>query len=196
MKTIFTLMFTLLLPCIVWAGGDVIGYVSQIEGGAFTVDGKQLSKGSEIFQEDVVTTSSNGKVKVRLLEGTELTLGQSSTIALEDFKLEEDKQVLKALKGAFLYVTGKGKKASAKRVIKTEFATVGIRGTTVWGGMLDTTCEVFVIDGEVSVASDGGEVILKPGEGTATASMSTPPTPAKKWPEKKIKKAVATVSFK
>ncbi len=195
MKTIFTFMFTLFLPCIVWAKGDVIGYVTKIEGGAYTVDGMQLRKGAEIFQEDMITTSSNGKVLVRLLEGTELTVGSNSAISLEDFKLEEDKQILKVLKGAYLYVTGKGKKQTAQREIKTEFATVGIRGTTVWGGMLETTCEIFVVDGEVSVKSDGGEVILKPGEGTATASMSMAPTPAKKWPEKKVKRAVATVTF-
>lgn len=55
---------------------------------------------------------------------------------------------------------------------------------------------MFLIEGAVSVSNAGGEQILSgPGQGTNIATPGAAPGPVTFWPQDKIDRAVATVTF-
>ena len=52
------------------------------------------------------------------------------------------------------------------------------------GGLLTQAIKIsdfFLEDGEIRVFNDGGEVFLKPGDGTRMGAKTKAPTPAKPW---------------
>ncbi len=73
--------------------------------------------------------------------------------------------------GAFLFVGGKIEGPSGGNVeIRTPVGTLGVRGTTFWGGAIDGGYGVLVLSGEVSVTTRRGRVVLKEGQGTMVFS--------------------------
>jgi hypothetical protein len=82
--------------------------------------------------------------------------------------------------------------------VTTPFATVGIRGTEFWGGPIDDQAlGVFLIDGIVSVSNAAGQQILnRPGQGTNIATPGMAPGPVTFWPQDKVNRAIATVTFR
>lgn len=102
------------------------------------------------------------------------------------------------LQGAFSAATGEiTKTADSSFLVKTEVATIGVRGTTFWGGVLDGKFQVAMLDGKgVYVESRVGRVELtESGQGTTIENQDTQPTQPKTWGQGKIDRAVATVSF-
>ena len=88
--------------------------------------------------------------------------------------------------------------ADASFVVQTDTATIGIRGTTFWGGSLDGEFEVALLDGKgVYVETKAGRVDLTvKGDGTLIRDADTAPTPPSAWPQNKVDQALATVDFK
>jgi len=55
---------------------------------------------------------------------------------------------------------------------------------------------VFLIEGAVSVSNAAGEQILtQPGQGTNIATPGAAPGPVTFWPQDKVNRAIATVTF-
>jgi len=79
----------------------------------------------------------------------------------------------------------------------TETATIGIRGTTFWGGMLDGAFQVAMLDGKaVIVETKAGRVVIdRVGDGTRITDADTAPTTPKKWGANMLDRAIATVAF-
>jgi hypothetical protein len=82
--------------------------------------------------------------------------------------------------------------------VTTAVATLGIRGTEFWGGPIDDQAlGVFLVQGAVSVSNATGEQILRqPGQGTNIATPGSAPGPVTIWPQDKVNRAVATVTFR
>ena len=69
--------------------------------------------------------------------------------------------------GAFLFVGGKIEGPTGGNVaISTPVGTLGVRGTTVWGGHIDGGFGVLVLSGEVSLQTPHGTVLMQKGQGT------------------------------
>jgi len=105
---------------------------------------------------------------------------------------------MRLLEGAFVATSGTlMKQADASFTIETELATIGIRGTTFWGGSLDEEFSVLLLDGKgVYVETSAGRVELtNVGQGTSVGSGSAAPTSPKPWAQRKIDRARSTVSF-
>lgn len=90
-----------------------------------------LTVGSDIFIGDRVITGATGQVQIKFDDSTELVVGPSSSLMIEDYLLREDgsagKLALNALAGTFRFVTGSAPKD--RYTIKMPTGTIGVRGT-------------------------------------------------------------------
>jgi hypothetical protein len=181
-----------------------IGAVTRLQGEAFWRAGQtlaQLAIGAPVFENQKVGTGEAARLELTFDDGTKLTLGEHADMTLDTFVYDPahgtGKMAL-AVKGAFRFVSGQISKQPNKEVaVATPVATVGIRGTEFWGGPIDDqTLGVFLIDGEVSVTNAAGEQVLDtPGQGTNIANPGDAPGPVTLWPQDKVQRALATVTF-
>jgi hypothetical protein len=129
-------------------------------------------------------------------DGTQLTLGENATLVVDEFIYDPNRSLgqlsIRVVKGAFLYTGGLIEKEVGARVEIRE--TIGLRGTTVWGGPIDKGYGVIVLSGEVTVTGRWGTVTLKQGEGTMIFGDGKPHRAAA-WPAGRMKRAVASITF-
>ncbi len=161
---------------------------------------RPLRTSSPMFFNDTVKTHANARFKATLDDGTELTLGENARLKIDDFVYDpsgaEGELSVRVLAGAFLFVGGQVESIPGNRVkIQTPVGTLGIRGTTVWGGRIDDGYGVLVLDGEVDVTTAGGTVKLRAGEATMIKNRNAKPMAPHQWSEEKIGRAVETISF-
>lgn len=185
------------------AHAQAIGRTDKVEASvtARNSDGlRPLADKDLIIFNDELTTGKGARLQGTLDDGTQLTLGESARLVIDDFVYDPNKPGgaldIKVKKGAFLFVGGKVEAKSGARVsITTPVVTLGVRGTTVWGGSIDGGYGVLVLSGEVEVKSKHGTVLLKSGQGTMVYGDKAPEK-AGAWPDDRTKRAVATISFK
>ncbi len=159
-----------------------------------------LDADGPVYFQDLLRTGPGARLASRLADGSELTLGENASILVDEFVYAPDigggRLDLQVLQGSFLFVGGKlDADRDARVTIGTRVGTLGIRGTRVWGGMIDGAFGVLVLDGRVTVTNDGGEVALSAGQGTMISGPDSAPGKPKNWPQAKIDRAVRTVSF-
>lgn len=182
------------------AAQEAIGEVSRIQGAASGSTGA-LDLGSSVFLNEVVSTGEAARLEVTFADDTQLTLGENAEMTLDAFVFDPAQgtgTVKFGVVGAFRFVSGQASKlAGADVSVTTPIATVGIRGTEFWGGPIDDQAlGVFLIEGAVSVANAAGEAVLdEPGQGTNIAAPGTAPGPVTFWPQDKVDRAIATVTF-
>ena len=185
------------------AEGDVVGKVLRLKNGATAMQNampRPLSVGSDVLVSDVISTGAGARLEFSLRDGSVVTLGERATFALSDFEDTPSKESisLRLLSGAFKAASG----AIAARnpdamTVATNTATIGIRGTTVWGGTLDSAFEVALLEGAaVTVTTRAGTGELNTiGQGTSIPSENQPPAPPTTWAQTKVTRALATVDF-
>ncbi len=159
---------------------------------------RPLTTSAPVLFEDLLKTGPDARLAVTLVDGTSLTLGEKATLKVDAFVYSSDSGQLglDVAQGAFLFIGGKlENKPQATVNIKTSVATLGIRGTTVWGGPIDDAFGILTLKGEVTVTNAAGTVDLKPGEGTMIAAPDQAPSNPVTWPEAKVQRAVATIVF-
>lgn len=198
------LILVLVLPT-AWSADprQQVGVVERLQGKAeamFGDDVRALDATAPVFLDDKLVTAEGARLLVRLNDDTEITVGQSATLVVDLYVFDPAKAegsiVVEALKGAFLFKGGRIEQAAkAEARIVTPVATLGIRGTTAWGGEIDGQYGVLVLDGEVEVKTAAGEVTLTSGLGTSIPGPGAAPGPAKRWPSEKIARALETVEF-
>jgi hypothetical protein len=81
--------------------------------------------------------------------------------------------------------------------VTTPAAAIGIRGTEFWAGPIDNQAlGVLLVEGVVRVSNAAGAQILnRPGQGTNIARPGAAPGPVTLWPQDKVNRAIATVTF-
>jgi len=161
---------------------------------------RAMAIGSDVYFKDVCHSGNNARLQATLKDGTQLTLGANATMVVDEFvynplPLTSGALSVRITKGAFLFVGGKVEdKTGAKVQIQTPVGTLGVRGTTVWGGPIDNGYGVIVLNGEVTLTTRTGTVTLRQGQGTMVFGQGTPQS-ARPWPADRMKRAVASVSF-
>ena len=110
--------------------GNAITIKNQVEG--VTAGGTQsLTTGSEVYSNELVRTVGQSMAQLLFVDNTNLSIGPLSMIRLDSFVYDPNASrgnvVLRAGVGAFRFITGLQDKKSY--AIKTEFATIGVRGT-------------------------------------------------------------------
>lgn len=137
-----------------------IGKITLLEGEAFVKRGGEtlrLNLSDQISNNDFIETKTNSKVKITFIDNTIITIGKESSLKIEDYFFDSNnknsaKTELNVSKGAFHAITGQiGKVNPEKFKLKTKNATIGIRGTEIYGDQN----RVFCTQGAIFVNSFG-----------------------------------------
>ena len=181
---------------------EAAGTVTRLKGAAFAMQDavpRALKTGDKVFKGDVISTGKGARLEMKMLDDAVMTLGEKTIFVVIDYVSRgEPNAAMRLLQGAFSAASGKMMKtAGAKFTVETELGTIGIRGTTFWGGTLDKVFEVALLAGKgVYVENKAGRVELTGiGEGTALMDSNVKPTDPVVWAPDKTSRAVATVSF-
>jgi len=187
---------------------EVIGTVTRIQGETSGTGGgagggatRALRLNGPVFLSDVVSTGEGARLEVTFADQSRLTLGEKARLTLERYAFNPPAgsgTISIGVVGAFRFLSGEiAKLASSNVSIATPVATVGVRGTEFWAGPIDNLAlGVFLIEGVVSVSNAAGEQILRqPGQGTNIAAPGAAPGPVTFWPQAKVNRALAAVTF-
>lgn len=137
-----------------------IGTITLLEGEAFIQRGQEtlrLNLSDQIRNNDFIETKTNSKVKITFIDNTIITIGKESSLKIEDYFFDSSnknsaKSEFNVSKGAFHAITGQiGKVNPEKFKLKTKNATIGIRGTEIYGDQ----SRVFCTQGAIFVNSFG-----------------------------------------
>jgi len=195
-----------LLPSALAAGPENVGHVSRVKGVAFALHAGellQLEQGTLVRRTDVIKTGPDARVEITMLDETRLRLGADTVLALERYDLGRQNGpgavLLLLTKGAFRVVTGQlmALRGGPFEVV-TPFATIGVRGTDFWGGLLKPDeLSVLLISGSgVYIRNDGGKSeITRPLEGVRLSSPTAPPPEPSLWSPDRRSQAFKTVAF-
>ncbi len=148
-------------------------------------DGSQVSLtiGDELFGKDKIVTGTNARVLLRLSDDSVVKLGENAEFIVEELippKQEGDvlSGFLNVLKGAFRYTTSViSKKYKRDLKVKVSSATIGIRGTDVWGKAEPTRDFVVLLEGEISIERDNQSYQLTEPLTLFMAPKDQPPEP-------------------
>lgn len=190
-------------PTLAGAPRAAVGLVEKVQAQAeavFDTATRQLASESSVLSDDLLRTGPAARLQAKLADGTALTLGENGELLVDEFVYvpggQDGRLALQVVSGAFLFVGGAVEDGAHRRVqIETPVATLGVRGTTVWGGFIDGAYGVLVLDGEVEVRTAGGSVTLHAGQATEVADATASPAAPHSWSAEKTARAVATISF-
>ena len=163
------LLLCLLLPLQVIAqSGDPIGRVLQTAGTVVAIDAdnntRELVRRSDIHLGDTVVTGAKGFIQIRLLDGAMLSLQQESEFRFDEFDYDgdpntNDSVVMNLLQGGFRTISGSiGDSTDDKYRVDTNFASIGVRGTTHRAVISFGTLFTAVSDGGTTVSNELGSV--------------------------------------
>lgn len=186
----------------VLAAPNTIGAVEKVQAEASATQDtttRPLAATAPVLFKDKLRTGPGARLEAKLDDGTVLTLGEKGRMTVDEFVYKPGylggAMSVKVAQGAFLFVGGKIEGPTGGNVvIETPVGTLGVRGTTVWGGRIDGGYGVLVLDGEVEVRTKRGAVLLKKGQGTMVYDGKAP-AQAGAWPEDRTNRAVQTISF-
>jgi hypothetical protein len=185
-----------------FAATEKVGSVDKVQGDAEASQvgqSRSLAVSGDVLFLDHIQTGDGARVEATLNDGAKLTLGEHGRLVIEKFVYDPAKEggaLSVRVKGAFLFVGGKIEGPTGGNVaIHTPVGTLGVRGTTVWGGFIDGGYGVLVLDGEVTVSTKHGTVSLEKGQGTMVYGDKAPGGAAP-WPDRRVKNAISTISFK
>jgi hypothetical protein len=118
-----------------------------------------LAAGMELQSGDVLRTGPGARAYLMLAEGSRVKLGEGAHFALHTRSLQPEKSFRGALDivaGAFRLTTAKLKKALPRDVaIRVGTATIGIRGTDLWGKTDKDGELVALLEGRIEIARAG-----------------------------------------
>ncbi len=202
--SVFVLILGLALPAL---AAEPVGKVSRLQGKGLLVGYNavaDLAVGTPVRPGDTLVTLNNALAEVTLSDGSAITLAQATVFALDRFEYAPEKAVARAtlrlVGGAFKAVVNKlGEVRDPDVQVRTPLATIGIRGTTFWGGFLyPSRFGVMMVEGKgVYVENESGRVELtQPGEGTWVNLSTGDLKPVAQWTQEEKTDAYKTVTFK
>jgi len=173
------------------------GNIENIKGKAWANQPNQpqraLTKGSVIYESDVVKTEKKSSLRILFKDKTKFDLGSESDLIITKFRYkkadEEDSISMKILKGSFRFFSGLiSKKKPRSMSVGTSVATIGIRGTHVAGEVDPTSARIILMEPEdqstsskIEVYNEFGSVIIdEPGFGTEIPDEFSPPSPPRR----------------
>gem|GEM_PF-5935479 len=145
-----------------------IGRITSLEGHASILRNNEVISivmGNDIEKKDIISTEINSKVKITLNDNTIISIGKESTLNIEEYVFDTENTdssttELNFVKGAFHTITGQiGKINPSKFKLKTKSATIGIRGTEIYGDQSHVACTKGTIDvtsfGKINIVPSG-----------------------------------------
>ena len=118
-----------------------------------------LAAGMELKSGDVLRTGAGARAYLMLAEGSRVKLGEGARFSFHTRSLQPERSfrgALDILAGAFRFTTGKLKKTLPREVaIRVGTATIGIRGTDLWGKTDRDGDLVALIEGRIEITRAG-----------------------------------------
>lgn len=179
------------------------GVVDRLDGRATATRGNlslPLDDGMVVLEGDRVATGADTRLRLRLISGATIVLGDNSAIVVEAQEARRGgRSVLEFLEGVFLAVTAAVTDSPPPEdamIIRTPSAVLGIRGTEVWGEHQPDHLGVIMLSGKgVVVTAPGGTVVLDAPLLGTDVRAGAPPTAPKSWGQKRIDAAMRSVAF-
>lgn len=144
-----------LVPLAAGAGlVEAVQYPAWLERGGKS---EPLVPGTIIVANDRLFTGDRSRVLIKLPDGSLVKLGQQAVLTVQR---QESGSVYRAsldvISGAFRFTTDPERKAAARDVsIRVRNVTAGVRGTDLWGRATDDTGLVCLLEGTITVETDG-----------------------------------------
>jgi hypothetical protein len=200
-----TLLMVLFVASIAAAQPVPAGVVERVQGQGLAVQNanvRPLTPGAEVFVGEILSTGSDARLEIRMHDDAIFTLAAETSFVIVDFTFggagNKPRALLRLMEGAFLAVSGSIALAdNGNMTVQTSVATIGIRGTTVWGGPLDGLFRVVLLEGTLAtVANADGVVELNQIDaGTIITGPGASPTVPSPWGRALLAAAKATVAF-
>jgi hypothetical protein len=179
-----------------------VGEVSAVTGAAtalFSGDPPRLlSLASPVLMEDVLATEASARLACRLDGGLMLRLGSGARLRIDSAVLRGPQAGI-ALRdlgvGGPLLIDRPPEPGAAPISVVLPWARIGVRGTRIWGGVMDEVGAVFVARGRATVDAIGTRVILTEGEGVdiPLRPFGPPDLVVRRWGQARIARALALV---
>ncbi|MCH8551460.1 MAG: FecR family protein [Natronospirillum sp.] len=202
-----SLLLGLMLFSVPVLAADVIARVVSLQGSAQVSDGSTVQRGTALRAGDRIETGAESRARLRFIGGSMLTLGEQTELEITRYEPAQggDPQQahFRVLQGVFLAVAEGVTSADSEFRIETPAATMGIRGTIVWGGYFlpDQADYILLGGGPVEISNDLGSVLLtEAGQGTTVSvdqdglATNSPDEP-EAWTPSKLWEAVTTISL-
>jgi len=115
--------------------GHIIIATSDIKAVGSDAGERSLTRRSPVYEGDTVLTGENGRVQIRFVDGTIMTLSPQTSFRVDEYRSQvrgdrDDAMTASLIKGGLRSVTGSITKRSPDAFkINTDVATIGIRGT-------------------------------------------------------------------
>lgn len=144
---------------------------------------RNLKRGDGVFQNENIRTGKDSGAQLLFRDETALTIGPESLVRLDKLIYDPDKKTgemtIRAVTGAFRFVTGSGPKTGYK--IETPVGTIGVRGTIVQFNIKDNWLWVSLTEGAVVVCISATSCVTldKPGMYAVTNGQRTSPPQSK-----------------
>ena len=126
-----------------------------------------LKPGMQVADGDSLRTAGGGRVYVQLPERSMVKLGENTEFATPALHMIKDSQgglfksVLHVLKGVFRFTTSLVGKGERRQVdIQVGTATIGLRGTDVWGRAGTDGSLVALLEGKISMDMPGHATMM------------------------------------
>lgn len=141
----------------------------------------QLNKGDDIFAGETVNTGKDGRVQMRFTDGGLVSLMPGSSFAVDQYSQPDNADggsiSMNLVKGGLRSITGSiGKNKPENYELKTEVATLGIRGTEFVVVMNGDTMHVGVSEGSVFISNDMGDLLVPSGQNAIVFPQTAPQT--------------------
>lgn len=118
-----------------------------------------LAAGMELQSGDVLRTGQGARAYLMLSEGSRVKLGEAVRFTFHSRSLQPERNfrgALDVLAGAFRFTTGSLKRALPREVaIRVGTATIGIRGTDLWGRTDASGDMVALLEGRIEITRAG-----------------------------------------
>jgi len=118
--------------------------------------------GFQLRPGDTLVTGARGRVHLDTADGSIVKLGSAGRMALPQLAVRQDAEggvfdaALDVFKGAFRFTTRLAGKANRRDVrVRVGVVTAGVRGTDIWGKSADDKDLICLLEGKITVASDG-----------------------------------------
>jgi hypothetical protein len=178
-----------------------VGEVIAQQGAAMVIRDQglvPLALGDRVHLDDIVRTGPDGRLLIAFPDGLRLAIGSGTEVAIRSYRTGRPQGglevVLGLLQGIMRLIGGE---STQPRLIEvdTRTAVASVRSTE-W--LIESTVRgtgVLAIVGEVTVlALAGGQVRLRPGEGTDVPPGGSPKAPAR-WGEARRRDAIARTTI-
>jgi hypothetical protein len=163
------------LALIVWLimttyGIASVGVIQQSRGGVHVVRGADtlsVKKSFKLEKADILRTSKDGWVKIKLNDNTLITAGKNAELTIRDYLYDKSKKSKVSLgfsKGIFRAISGAiGKVARKNFKVHTPTATIGIRGTEFYVRVSSKREQVLCTRGAVVFNNAHREIVINAG---------------------------------